>query len=1262
MAIRSVIINVATNAASVGGSFQVLAAATREVAAANVEAAQAADLAVKAENELAAVNARAAATTEELDAAEAKLAATTDMAVAATEKEMAAQEAASEARLRAGKTIGMIGLALSGAMVYGFLKSVEAASAWQQKMTQVQIAGNLTASGMQYIGNSLLDLSVRMPLSANALADALAVIERQGYRGAQAMDILQQSGQAAVIGLGDVTTVARNVMAVMDAYSTQGVTAGQVTQLLTAAFLTGQGDIDGFAKSLAQVAPVAGLARVPIEGVVAAMQTMTKEGLNTQQAAMAINRFMLQIINPTSDLSIALRQVKDQFGNFRFESGAAALKAEGLGGVMSDLLNITHGNVAELERLYPSVRAFRGVAALAANDGKNFADALALMTDQTRLAAMEQDAYQKQQATFASQVTLAKNNIHQLSVEAGQTLLPTFNSLIKSVQGLFQWFQQLPGPVKTIAIAGGALAAVLVLLASAALILAPGFLAMAGAVTMGTGSIFEMTIAVGALEVELGPLLLVLLPIMAILGAVGFGIMEASKHAAEGRQAVKEYADAWESAAQGTAGAVQAHAQSALIAEGAAKSIRSLGLNIGQVTEVIARGRGDTKDFGDVVGQIAQKADLTADALKKQGYSQAEVNRIQKDVAGSVAGSKTAYDDLVQTTTLHTSVTGENNKAQEQGIKTLGDIRKERDRANQGLKEAREHEKDLAAAQADANREILTQGKVSAETNQRLSDLGITTDKLTDDEKAVQTAFKNWTDVSAVVTRAKDEITADMKGFEDASGVLSDVIQAGQQAAQKAAQDQAKAHNDGLADQNQALSQNVSDMTKSAKTGSTQMATIAQTNIHNAKYQASQVKDANKDLTESAKDVVTKYVPTMKDFVASLDKTAKDTADWRANLQKISDKGGAAVQPLVDALRKMGKDGVPLVKDFAGATAAEMKTASDSIKSLGDDTNVSFDQFSKGLQDQLKDMSEWQKNLVYLAENGADALSRKFVEMGPQSAKATKDAAAQVAAGLQKDGKIPQAVADINTQIMQTLDLGNADVAKAFNTMLSQLGPLAATGGQKAADDLVSNFVTSFHLPANQAQAVMQQLINDLAANGHADASLSVTIAAQNQGVLPQQYGSTNSLAGWGGSHRRGLMEGGIVHYYAEGHVAQIAPTGTTRVWNEPEAGGEAYIPLSPSKAGRSTAIWREVGRILGSRNDEGSVYPAGSAMVTGGPQFMPVYAPPPPPTEKVVSRTTEYNFTGPIQGYNLEMVQRDADRKARLSALGGGAGLGGRG
>lgn len=80
------------------------------------------------------------------------------------------------------------------------------------------------------------------------------------------------------------------------------------------------------------------------------------------------------------------------------------------------------------------------------------------------------------------------------------------------------------------------------------------------------------------------------------------------------------------------------------------------------------------------------------------------------------------------------------------------------------------------------------------------------------------------------------------------------------------------------------------------------------------------------------------------------------------------------------------------------------------------------------------------------------------------------------------------------------------------------------------------------------------------------------------------------------------FASGGMV----ENHTAQISAGATPyRIWAEPETGGEAYIPLSPAKRERSTAILGEVASRFGYElhqfNDGGIVGGAETATTSSG-------------------------------------------------------------
>jgi TP901 family phage tail tape measure protein len=75
--------------------------------------------------------------------------------------------------------------------------------------------------------------------------------------------------------------------------------------------------------------------------------------------------------------------------------------------------------------------------------------------------------------------------------------------------------------------------------------------------------------------------------------------------------------------------------------------------------------------------------------------------------------------------------------------------------------------------------------------------------------------------------------------------------------------------------------------------------------------------------------------------------------------------------------------------------------------------------------------------------------------------------------------------------------------------------------------------------------------------------------------------------------------DGNILAFADGGHHAQIARGGPTRIWNEPETGGESYIPWAQSKRGRSVEILRQTNAAFGNPLGAGGGGGIGSIHVT---------------------------------------------------------------
>lgn len=96
------------------------------------------------------------------------------------------------------------------------------------------------------------------------------------------------------------------------------------------------------------------------------------------------------------------------------------------------------------------------------------------------------------------------------------------------------------------------------------------------------------------------------------------------------------------------------------------------------------------------------------------------------------------------------------------------------------------------------------------------------------------------------------------------------------------------------------------------------------------------------------------------------------------------------------------------------------------------------------------------------------------------------------------------------------------------------------------------------------------------------------TVGVTDSGAVLSTDGTkvfvTNWPASMGGSGEKKPIFSAGLKVFANGgedHSAQIG-NGTSRLWNEPETGGEGYIPLSPAKRPRSVAITKQIANRFG--------------------------------------------------------------------------------
>jgi len=102
--------------------------------------------------------------------------------------------------------------------------------------------------------------------------------------------------------------------------------------------------------------------------------------------------------------------------------------------------------------------------------------------------------------------------------------------------------------------------------------------------------------------------------------------------------------------------------------------------------------------------------------------------------------------------------------------------------------------------------------------------------------------------------------------------------------------------------------------------------------------------------------------------------------------------------------------------------------------------------------------------------------------------------------------------------------------------------------------------------------------------------------------VTAAAFAAGGGVAKLGAAARFGFADGGVLPSSA---MIQPATAGRGLVqWAEPSTHGEAFIPLSPSKRGRSVDIWQQTGKMLGQFADGGFTDSASGPIRTGLQNF----------------------------------------------------------
>jgi hypothetical protein len=260
--------------------------------------------------------------------------------------------------------------------------------------------------------------------------------------------------------------------------------------------------------------------------------------------------------------------------------------------------------------------------------------------------------------------------------------------------------------------------------------------------------------------------------------------------------------------------------------------------------------------------------------------------------------------------------------------------------------------------------------------------------------------------------------------------------------------------------------------------------------------------------------------------------------------------------------------------------AAEDKRAQ-AIESTNTKTTLSMEAYRKLIEQNTKDTAAWMKNLAIIAARGGGDFVDVLSNLGPEQAGLIAQIASSNRPEFDKFATTMRGAG--KTAVDATAD--------ELNKLPGQVQTVAKTSGQVFADTLLAQVVKGLKpLAGVVALAAQDALVAANAATAAHYAGLakdrppsgpSDPLPGPKAGPPVPAPGTLITQPAQGpvpaSSHPPVYALPAFAIPHAEGHVAQIAPAGSWRVWAEPETGGEAYIPLAASKRSGSMSLLSQV-------------------------------------------------------------------------------------
>lgn len=333
-------------------------------------------------------------------------------------------------------TMQKVGMVLTGIGV----AATKMSSDFDKEMAKARTIADTTEISFEDLREGTLKISGDMNLAATDMAEGLYNIISSNIDTADSLKVLNSAALLAKTGFTDTTTAVDILTTIINSYKISVDDATKITDQLIITQKLGKLTVGDLGDSFGKIAGLAATAKIPIEELLAAIATLTTNGIQTSEAVTGLKGIISAVIKPTGEAAEEAKRLGLQFN-------LTALQSKGLSGFLEDVQNKTRGNSESMAKLFGRVEGLNSMFILTGSGAKMFAEDI----DKIKNSSGAAEKALKDLQTPGERFDKALNKIKNSLIDTGGALSPILN-LISSFLELVAKIP--PGVIATIAVLG----------------------------------------------------------------------------------------------------------------------------------------------------------------------------------------------------------------------------------------------------------------------------------------------------------------------------------------------------------------------------------------------------------------------------------------------------------------------------------------------------------------------------------------------------------------------------------------------------------------------------------------------------------------------------------------------------------------------------------------------------------------------------------------------------------------------------------------